>query len=155
LRLWDWRPGTPFGMRGDEVFIHAQIKTTLETGWFWSNPRLGVPFDMAGYLFPETSVLQLAAVRLIGLVTDDPFTVGFVYFVDTTLLSALAFYRLARSEGMSRMPSVATSVLFALAPGQQLKYGHLWLASLWVIPIVIWLALRVLRGRLWCDHRWL
>src|SRR5688572_31053554 len=70
LRLWDWRPGTPFGMRGDEVFIHAQIKTTLETGWFWSNPRLGAPFEMAGYLFPETSVLQLAAIRMIGPITD-------------------------------------------------------------------------------------
>jgi hypothetical protein len=146
LRIWDWRPGTPFTLDGDGPFVAMQLRDLTDHGWYWSNPDLGFPFGQTGSLFPELNILHMGIVKLLGFVSSDPFTPGVVYFVLGFPLAAAAMFALARSQGLSRWAAAMVGVLFATAPGHQERFPHLWLAAYWVVPLGMWLVLEVLRG---------
>lgn len=147
LRLWDWRPGTPFGLAGDATYVSMEIRDIVENGWYWRNPDLGFPFHQAGYLFPDPSLLNTLAVKTLALVTTDPFTIGALWLVLSFPLAGLAMYALARSQSASRPVAVVIGTLFAAAPGHQTQFGHLWLAMTWVLPAGLWLVLTAAEGR--------
>ncbi len=150
LRLWDWRPGTPFELGGDALFVDVQIRNILEAGWYGENSSVGAPFGQNGNWFPYTDVLHLFILKAIGLFGGSPQTVGMVYFVAGFPLAALTMYWLVRRFGAARPGAVAVAVLFAVVPGHQLKYGHLFLASYWTVPFGVALVLWSAKGQpLW------
>jgi hypothetical protein len=153
LRLTSWVPGTPLELGGDSTFVAMQLRDIAEHGWYWFNDDLGYPFGQNGSLFPELNVLHVALVKALGVFTPDPFTPGVVYFILGYPLAAVAMYVLARSQGLAPLAGVLTGVLFACAPGHQVRFGHLWLASYWVVPLGVWVALEVMRGRPLLTHR--
>lgn len=146
LQLWDWTVGTPFGLEGDSTFVAMQLRDIADQGWYWNNPDLGYPFGQNGSLFPELNVLHVLVVKLLGVFAASAFTPGVVYFVLGFPLAAAAMYALARSQGLSPWAGFVAGVLFANAPGHQERFGHLWLAAYWVVPLGIWVVLEVLRG---------
>ena len=147
LRLWDWTIGTPLMMSGDSTFVGMQLRDIADQGWYWNNPDLGYPFSQNGAMFPELNVIHVLLVKGLGLFAASPFTPGVVYFVLCFPLAALAMYALARSQGLSPWAGFVAGVLFANAPGHQERFGHLWLAAYWVVPLGMWVVLEVLRGR--------
>ncbi|NMM34710.1 MAG: hypothetical protein HHJ13_12060 [Phycicoccus sp.] len=146
LRLWEWRPGDPMSAGGDANGVTIQIKDVLGHGWYGHNHDLGAPFGQDASWYPHADQLHLFLVRLIGFTSDNPFTVGALYFMLGFPLAALSMYWLARQRGLSRVGSVVAGVLFSVLPGHQLKYEHLWLASYWVVPLGMWLVLRTGMG---------
>jgi len=146
LRLWEWRPGDPMAAGGDANGVTMQIKDVLDHGWYGDNHNLGAPFGQDASWYPHADQLHLFLVRLIGFTSDNPFTVGALYFMLGFPLAALSMYWLARQRGLNRVGSVVAGVLFSALPGHQLKYGHLWLASYWVVPLGLWLVLRTAMG---------
>jgi hypothetical protein len=145
LRVWQWRPGDPMAVGGDATGVTAQIKGMLDHGWYYSNPDLGAPFGQDARLYPNADHVHLFLIRLIGFFSDNPFTVGALYFMLGFPLAALSMYWLARQRGLNRAGAVVAGVLFSVLPGHQLKYGHLLLAY-WVVPFGIWLVLRTALG---------
>ena len=102
--LWDWRPGTPFGLDGDSTVRRrcscATSPTTAGTG---TTPTSAYPFGQNGSMFPELNVLHvLASSRRWVSSPSSPYTPGVVYFVLGFPLAAVAMYALARSQGLSR-----------------------------------------------------
>ncbi len=84
------------------------------------------------------------------MVVGSGFTAGGLYFVAAFPLTGVAMYLLARSQGLSRVAGLVGGVLLANAPGHADRFGHLYLAQYWVVPIALWLVLEVGRGRpLW------
>jgi len=146
LRLWEWRPGDPMAAGGDANGVTMQIKNVLDHGWYGNNHEVGAPFGQDTSWYPHADHLHLFLVRLIGFASDSPFTVGAVYFMLGFPLAALSMYWLARQRGLNRVGSVVAGVLFSVLPGHQLKYGHLWLGSYWVVPLGMWLVLRTATG---------
>jgi hypothetical protein len=146
LRLWEWRPGDPMAVGEDASGVTMQIKGVLEHGWYGVNHDLGAPFGQDTSWYPHADHLHLFLVRLIGFTSDNPFTVGALYFMLGFPLAALSMYWLARQRGLNRVGSVVAGVLFSVLPGHQLKYGHLFLASYWVVPLGMWLVLRTAMG---------
>lgn len=146
LQLWRWRPGIPLGLEGDSTFVAMQLKDIAEHGWYWHNPDLGFPFGQNGSLFPELNVIHVEAVKFLGLAFDDPFSPGVMYFVAGFPLAALAMYLLARSQRIARSAAMLVGVLFACAPGHQERFGHLWLAAYWVLPLGVWVVLEIMGG---------
>jgi hypothetical protein len=146
LRLWEWRPGDPMAAEGDANGVTMQIKDMLDHGWYGNNHDVGAPFGQDARLYPHADHLHLFLVRLIGFFSDNPFTVGALYFLIGFPLAALSMYWLARQRGLNRVGSVVAGVLFSVLPGHQLKYPHLWLASYWVVPLGMWLVLRTAMG---------
>ncbi len=155
LRLWDWTMGTPFGLtrgtpfglEGDSTFVSMELRDIWDHGWYWRNEDLGYPFGQNGSLFPELNVLHILLVKALGLLFSDPFSPGVAYFALGFPLAAVSMYMLARSQGLSRWGGLTAGVLFACAPGHQERFGHLWLAAYWVVPVGMWVVLEVLRGR--------
>lgn len=147
LRLWEWVPGTPFGLERDATQISMALKGIFEHGWSRENPDVGFPFGQNGAWFPELNVIHVAIVHAIGAFSADPFTPGVLYFVATFPLTGITGYLLARSQGLSRYAGLVLGVLVANAPGHQERFSHLYLAAYWVVPVCLWLVLEVARGR--------
>jgi hypothetical protein len=146
LDLVRWVPGTPLSLEGDGTFVAMQLRDLDDHGWYWHNQDLGFPFGQNGSLFPELNVLHMAIVKVLGLFYSDPYSPGVVYFVAGFPLAALTMFVLARSQRIDRRAATVIGILFAVAPGHQERFGHLWLASYWTVPIAIWLVLRVMNG---------
>ena len=55
LRLWDADIRVPFSYSGDGTLNLTLIKTVMERGWFYENPRLGAPSGQELYDYPVLS----------------------------------------------------------------------------------------------------
>ena len=146
LKVWQWRPGDPMATDGDANFVTMQIKDLLDHGWYGHNEDVGAPFGQDASLYPHADHIHLLVVRLIGFFSDNPFTVGALYFMLGFPLAALTMYWLARQRRVGRLGSIVAGVLFSVLPGHQTMFQHLWLASYWVIPLGMWLVLRASMG---------
>jgi hypothetical protein len=150
LRLWDWRPGLPLSLSGDAPPVLLQVREFMGGSWFGIDSVVGAPFGFNSAWFPTGNAVHLPLIRLLGLFSNSPATVATAFFVLQFPLAALAAYWLAGQLGISRPLSVSVGVLFAVLPGHQLWFGHLWLAAYWVVPLALWLVIRVGRG----DELW-
>jgi hypothetical protein len=147
LKVWQWSPGDPVDLSGDSASLLAGFKSTLDHGGFGSNPDLGAPFQQDASWFPHADHLHLfLSGKVIGLFSDNPFTVSAIYFFLGFPLAALSMYWLARQRHLGRLGAVVAGVLFSIVPGHQMMFQHLWLASYWVVPLGMWLVLRAALG---------
>lgn len=121
-----------------------QIRNILDQGWYGQNPDLGAPFGQNANWFPYTDIAHFAALKLIGIFVTSPFSAGAVYFFLGFPLAALSMYWLLRQFRVGRPGATMAAVLFAVVPGHQIKFGHLWLASYWAVPLgvalILWVA---------------
>ena len=107
LKVWQWRPGDPVDLSGDSTPGLAQVKDILEHGWYGSNPDLGAPFHQDASWFPYADQLHLFLTgKVIGLFSDNPFTIGGIYFFLGFPLAALSMYWLARQRHLGRLVSI-------------------------------------------------
>jgi len=147
LKVWQWRPGDPVDLSGDSLAGLSEFRNMLDRGWIGSNPDLGAPFYQDPSWFPLADHLHLFLMgRVIGLFSNNPFTVSAVYFFLGFPLAALSMYWLARQRQLGRLGAVVAAVLFSVVPGHQTMFQHLMLASYWVVPLGIWLVLRAALG---------
>lgn len=147
LQLWSWRPGIPLTLQGDAPQLLMQVRAIVEGSQYESSSLVGAPFGLNGSWFATADQLNFAAVRLLGLVTGDPVTTAVVFFVAGFPAAGLSAYWLARQLRIHRPHAVMVGTLFAVLPGHQEWFSHLWLAAYWVVPLGVWLALKTLQGQ--------
>jgi phosphoglycerol transferase len=150
LRLWDADIRVPFSYSGDGTLNLTLIKTVMERGWFYENPRLGAPSGQQLYDYPVLSGdgLHVAFFWLAGLFTDDPSVVMNVFFVLTFPVTAVVTYLVLRRLAVGPEVAVVIAVLYTLTPYHFMRGEvHLFLAAYYVVPIGAYLALSVLDGR--------
>jgi hypothetical protein len=150
LRLWDAEIRVPFSYSGDGTLNLTLIKTVMERGWFYENPRLGAPSGQQLYDYPVLSGdgLHVVFFWLAGLFTDDPSIVMNVFFVLTFPVTAVVTYLVLRRLAVGPEVAVVIAVLYALTPYHFMRGEvHLFLAAYYVVPIGAYLALSVLDGR--------
>ncbi len=146
LRLWDWRPGIPLGLDGDNASTALWVRTISDFGIYAENLDVGAPFGFNRGWYPTADDVHYVLLWLLGLATESPFTTVALYFFVGFPLASLTMYWLARTESLSVPSSVMVAVLFAVLPGHFFQYPHLFLAAYWSLPLSMWLVLRVLRG---------
>ena len=150
LRLWRWRQDTPIALDGDAPQVLMQVRTILDQGWYASSPRIGAPAGINPAWYSTADVLNFATIRFLGLFGGSPATVSALFFIAQFPLAALSAYWLARRLRIGRPGAVVVGVLFAVLPGHQVWFAHLWLAAYWMVPLALWLVVEVARGhRLW------
>jgi hypothetical protein len=150
LRLWDADARVPFSYSGDGTLNLTLIKTVMERGWFYENPRLGAPSGQELYDYPVLSgdTLHVVFFWLAGLFTDDPSLAMNVFFVLTFPVTAVVTYLVLRRLAVGPEVAVVIAVLYALTPYHFMRGEvHLFLAAYYVVPIGAYLALSVLDGR--------
>lgn len=151
MRLWraDW--SAPFYYVSDVIGSAAHFKTTLQTGWYESQPRLGFPYGQHYHDYPFSDDLHPAMAKLLGLFTDNWVTAFNGYYLLTFLLCAATAVWFFRVCGLSAVMTVVLAVLFAVAPYHFVRNEmHLFLSGYYLIPPAMVLVLRVARGEsLW------
>ncbi len=151
MRLWRADLRSPFFYDSDALGHAAHFKTTLETGWYETQPRLGAPFGQHYHDFPFSDDLHPAMAKLLGLFTSDWVVAFNTYYLLTFLLcagTAVWFFRQCR---LTPWMAVALSVLYAVAPYHFIRNeGHLFLSAYYLIAPAMVIVLRVSRGeRVW------
>lgn len=147
LRLWlaDWH--VPLVYYGDAIAVAADVKTTLQTGWYEHQPLLGWPAGQTFHDFPMSDDLSLLVMKVMGLVLRDWALTLNAYFVLGFALTAITALYFFRRVGLNGVPATVLAVLFSLAPYHfSRNESHLFLASYWVIPPAMLVVLRLLRG---------
>jgi len=150
LRLWDADLRVPFAYSGDATLNMTLIKTVMERGWFYENPKLGTPSGQQLYDYPVLSGdgLHVAFFWLMGLFTSDSSLVMNVFFVLTFPATAVVTYLVLRRLTLGPEAALIIALLYTLLP-YHFSRGevHLFLAAYYVVPIGAYLALSVLDGR--------
>ena len=127
---------------GDLLFECALVKSIGENGWYLTNPRLGAPGVQELHDFPLADALHFGLMRALFLLTPSWGAVINLYYLAGFPLAAWCALLVLRSWGLSYLVSVPTAVLFAFTPYHLFRaQAHLQLASCYLIPATIWLAL--------------
>jgi phosphoglycerol transferase len=145
LRLWDATLGISFLPGGDGYLVLMQVKGVLDNGWVLSNPDLGAPFGQELHDYAANrEVLNVAAVKLLGLFSSNPVAVFNVYFLLSFPLAALTAFLVLRWLRISRWTAVALSVIYALTP---YHFRHqTFLFAYYTVPVAAYLVLAVYAG---------
>jgi hypothetical protein len=144
-------------LEADAPQVLTQVRGILEQGGYTTMTDIGAPFGLNPAWFTTADALNFATIRGIGLFGGSPATVSALFFLLQFPLAALSAYWLARTLRVARSGAVVVGVLFAVLPGHQAWFAHLWLAAYWMVPLALWLVIEVARGhRPWpslCDLR--
>jgi phosphoglycerol transferase len=145
LRLWRADLTMPFiNPRGDGAFTSMFVKSILENGWYLTNPRLGVPEGMELYDFPLADNLHFLALKLLSYVCGNWAAVLNIYFLLTFPLTTLSALIVFRRFGCGYHSSLLGSVLFTFLPYHFMRGEiHLFLASYYLVPLMVLLILEV------------
>jgi phosphoglycerol transferase len=146
LEVWNADLDVPFDYSGDAAFTAAVVKHVVEDGALWENDELGAPRGQELYDFPVFAGdnVQLALVRVIGVVVGDPVVAFNLFYLLTFPLAALTAFLVLRRLGLGQAGSFAASVLFALLPYHFLRgEDHLFLGAYWAVPLGCFLVLSV------------
>ncbi len=151
MQLWsvDW--SAPFYYTSDAIGSAAHFKTTLETGWYESQPRLGFPYGQHYHDYPFSDDLHPAMAKFLGLFTDNWVHSFNGYYLLTFLLCAATAVWFLRVCGLAPMTTVVMAVLFAVAPYHFIRNElHLFLSAYYMVPPALALVIKAARGQpLW------
>jgi phosphoglycerol transferase len=144
LRLWHADLSVPLDDHRDALTTQLFIRTTLETGWYLDNARLGAPGALDLRDFPIADILHLGVIKLLGYVVHDPVVAMNLYALLPFPLTALSAYFVLRRLRLGRLTALVPAVLYACLPYHFLRMKcHLFLAAYYLLPLMVLLAVRV------------
>lgn len=151
----DWR--VPFGYEGDALLYQAPIRSLLDTGSHWTNPRLGAPDGNAIYDHPLPEGFHLLTLWVLGKLSgNDPAVAYNLFLVVHFPLAAVSGCWVLRRFGASVPAAVLVGVLFAYLPHHAIVMSsqHVFLGAYFPIPLAVWLVVRVYEGQVnWLTRR--
>jgi phosphoglycerol transferase len=156
LRLWRADLRVPLDYTGDGLLYQTLIKSTLEHGWYLHNDRLGLPDGLDLRDFPLADGLHLLLIKVLGWFWPD-FGVAFnLFFLLTFPLTTLSALFVCRRLGCAYPVALVASLLFTFLPYHCFRIHHLFLASYYLVPLQMWLAVRLyLQDNPFRRGRWL
>jgi phosphoglycerol transferase len=141
--------GVPFCYEGDCLWNLFLIKTVIETGWYYDNAHLGAPFTAAFLDFAKPETLHLLLIRAMGLLTDNIACIhNSFYLFGFYSVAVAALWVLRGGLALNWSMAVAGAFLFTWLPYHFYRLPHLFLSNYFVVPIAIWLMLRVTHDEL-------
>lgn len=155
VRDLTWRVPGNYSDSGDGMFIMANIKADLETGWYENQSLLAAPYGQSLHDFKTADNLPHVVFNVLGLFTDDFGTAMNAYFFLGFPLAALTAVWFLRLVGVSRSLSAALAIMYALAPYHFYRgQGHMWLGEYWAVPLGLGIVVKVAAGRrVWGRRR--
>lgn len=144
-RARDFHVPLRFGV--DSLAYLTQTKTTLENGWWWSNPRLSAPSTFNALLFPSNSTVDQALIGAVGLVTRD---LGLTINVSWLLMLALGGVNATWCLGLlgvSRPTALVAGTLFAVHPFAIYRNLEHFMLVTYLVPFSAALAVAVAARR--------
>jgi phosphoglycerol transferase len=149
LKLWRADLGSPFRNDVDAIYSQVFVDNVLETGWYTTNTRAAAPYGMELHDFPVTEGFHFLVLKVISLFTPNVYRVVNVFFLLGFVLSTLSTVFALRWLDVRPLPAVVAGVLYAVLPYHFWRSeAHLFLASYYLVPVTLLVALWLLRGEL-------
>lgn len=144
LRLWRADLTVPFGYGGDGLYYQVLVKTTLEQGWYFTNPNLGLPGGGQMYDFPAADGLHFLIIKLLAWTGLGSGALVNLYLLLTYPLTTLSTLFVLRHFRVSAAPALVASLLYTFLPYHLLRgTGHLCLSAYYLVPfmvmVILWL----------------
>ena len=129
----------PLAYEGDGLWYVAMFKNFATGGWGtqWY-PRLGAPFGAYGWDFPNADFGFHAIAWLMSRFSSDAGLLFNAFFLLTFPSAYIAAYWVMRRLGTGVALAAAGAFAFALLPYHFWRIWHLWLATYFVIPLIVW-----------------
>ncbi len=133
----------PLKFSHDSLVFLAQMKATVETGWWWYNPAIGAPHGFQALLFPANTNVDQALVWILRWASRDPILVSNAAWMVIVALSAVTAFWSLRALDISRPAAVVCGVLFALTPYALYRHIEHMNLVIYLVPPVCALAVRI------------
>jgi hypothetical protein len=144
---WQRDLGVPLGFSSDSLWFLMQSKSTLDNGWWWSNPRLGAPFAFDALAYPSNSNVDQAIVWMVGRFVSQPAAAVTLAWAVTVIASGLAATWCLRRLGVSAASALAAGTLFALSPYALYRHIDHFSLVIYLVPFACAAALWLAAGR--------
>jgi phosphoglycerol transferase len=148
LRLWRADLTVPLAYSSDTLMALGWIKGILDHGWYLHNPSLGAPFELDMADFPLADGLHFLVLKFLALFASGPGTVFNLAYLLTFPLTTLTALFVLRRFGASYPFALAGGLLYAFLPHHFYRLPHLFLASYYLLPLMVWVLVRICRGDL-------
>jgi phosphoglycerol transferase len=147
FRLWDADFGVLFAYGGDGFQHAVWLKNFVETGSYFSNDRFGAPGGHNLYEFPQADGLHYCLMYPITWFTKDvSFIVNLYYLLSFPLTVITSLFALRRL-GVSSVVAIAIANVFTFLPFHIMRMGHLFVATYYLVPLALLMAIRIHRGQ--------
>jgi phosphoglycerol transferase len=149
LKLWRADLHVPLHYNGDALIHTMFIKTIVDHGWYWQNPRLGAPGGLEMYDVPAVDNSAAVVLALIGLFAKDPFLILNIFYLLTFPLVTISALYVFRQLNLSYATSLFGSLAYTFLPYHFMRgESHLFLAAYYFIPLVVLVLLWVASDQL-------
>lgn len=145
-RVWDVARNVPFRYRGDGLLHAAYVRRMEEAGWYFSNDRLGAPFELDTRDFPLGGEnVHWLSLKVLGWLVPNWGAAMNVYLLLTYALVAATAYFALRVLGLRRWISIVAALLYSFLPFHQWRgVEHLLRSGYYIVPLltlaVIWVG---------------
>ena len=155
LELWDadlsvpiasvYGPENGYVYAPDAPFYLMLAKGGIDHAWFLTNPALGWPLGQQVYDLPQTlDNLNLLQIKVLGMVFGDAAAAINAFFVLTFATVAASAFVVLRRLRVTAPTAFVVALLFTFLPYHFARGApHVLLSSYWVVPIAVYLVLRV------------
>ncbi|HEX6987188.1 MAG TPA: hypothetical protein VF170_17550 [Planctomycetaceae bacterium] len=148
IRVWREDLSVPFEYDHDGLMVTLPIKTMVEQGWWFTDPRLGAPARLEWYDFPVNPTVHLAIIKAMSLFEGNAFRLVNYYVLLGFPLIAVCALAALRAMRLPPLPAAFGSLIFAFAPYHFWRgQAHLWLGVYFTVPLGMIVLAWVLQDR--------
>lgn len=147
----------PLSYSGDGLFYLGQTKSTIDHGWWWSNPSIGAPFGYPALIFPQNANVDQAIIWLIARFSHDLGVVQNVGWMAMIALGAAIGRWCFRRLGLSQVGAAGAGIVFALSPFVFYRNVTHFALATYLVPFPAAAAVLLAgaaRERSWPTTRW-
>jgi phosphoglycerol transferase len=146
LKLWNADLHVPFAYGGDALYNALVVKSTLDHGWWLTNPSLGAPgvFELHDYPFSAHDTVHFLLIKAMSIFSSDWALLFNLYFLLGFPFITLSAMVVLRHFRVGYGPAIVASVLYSFLPSRLLKgEGHLFLDVFFQVPLAVLVLLWV------------
>ncbi len=133
----------------DSLFYAMAIKSTITSGWYLTNPLIGVPDGYSLVDFPMPDGLSFLFIKVLTFFSSDWVFVQNAFFLLTFPLAAMTALFVFKRLGLKYPLALTGSLLYSLLPYHFLRgINHLLLSAYFIVPLAIWLAILIYQNKL-------
>ncbi len=131
---------------GDTLFYMELFKGMTEGGWYLGNPAVGAPLGLNIRDFPLTETWHFAWCKLLAIFIKDAAVVYNLYYLLGFPLAGLTATFMLRRLAVGRGAAVVAACLFAFLPFHLQRFGHLFITSYYLLPLLTLACLKICTG---------
>ena len=152
LEGWHRDFRVPLWFYGDSLVLEMQSKSTIDNGWWWSNPMLSAPFTFDALAFPANSNVDQAIVSIAGRLVAYPLAAVNVAWMIMVVFSGLTATWCMRRVGVSGPSAMVAGTLFAVSPYALYRNIDHFNLVIYLVPFPCAVALQLAAGQ--SPGRW-